>query len=241
MDIFGTDPDDDLAPDGVGGRTGDGGLEEAGVGDGAAVLAGPRGKEIHRGRTDESGDEHVHRTLVQCLRCVELLELAVAHHCDAVAHGHRLDLIVRDVDRRAPEALMQLLQHGAGLDDRAADGDALPLATRELFRLSLQELPDREHVGHLGHATVDLLLRHAAELQPECDVVVHAHMRVEGVVLEDHRDVAVLRRHVVDQPLADEDVAGGLLLEAREHAEGGGLAATGGPHEDEELLVADLE
>ncbi len=66
-------------------------------------------------------------------------------------------------------------------------------------------------------------------------------MRIERVVLEDHRDVAVLRRHVVDEPLANEDVAARLLLEPGDHAKGGGLAATGGSHEDEELFVLDLQ
>ena len=50
-------------------------------------------------------------------------------------------------------------------------------------------------------------------------------MRVEGVVLEHHGDVAVLGREVVHQPIADVDLPGGDLLEARDHPEGRGLAA----------------
>src|SRR5574341_1270941 len=50
----------------------------------------------------------------------------------------------------------------------------------------------------LADPSLDLGLRHPAELEAECNVVVHAHVRVERVVLEDHRDVAVLRRHIVD-------------------------------------------
>ena len=44
-------------------------------------------------------------------------------------------------------------------------------------------------------------------LEREADVVAHRHVRVERVVLEDHRDVAILRLEVVDDPAADADLA----------------------------------
>jgi predicted nucleotidyltransferase len=64
---------------------------------------------------------------------------------------------------------------------------------------------------------------------------------VQRVVLEDHRDVAVLGRQVGDVPVTDVDAALVDLLESRQHAEGGRLAATGRPDEDHELAVADVE
>jgi hypothetical protein len=51
-------------------------------------------------------------------------------------------------------------------------------------------------------ALMDLLLGHLPQLQPERHVLVHRHVRVQGVVLKHHRDVAVLRRDVVDDALA---------------------------------------
>jgi hypothetical protein len=62
-------------------------------------------------------------------------------------------------------------------------------------------------------------------------------VRVEGVILEDHGDVAVLGGDVVDALVADVDVAFGDFLEAGDHAEGGGFAAAGGADEDDELAV----
>ena len=44
-------------------------------------------------------------------------------------------------------------------------------------------------------------------LQAELEVLAHRHVRIERVALEDHRDVAVLRRHVVDHAVADRDRA----------------------------------
>ncbi len=51
----------------------------------------------------------------EVLRRADLLEQAVAHDRDAVAHRHRLDLVVGDVDGRRAEALVQPRDLGAGL------------------------------------------------------------------------------------------------------------------------------
>src|SRR5439155_861380 len=67
------------------------------------------------------------------------------------------------------------------------------------------------------------LLLHAAELEPEGHVVERAHVRIERVVLEDHRDVAVLRRQVVHDLSPDDDPSGGDRLEACDHSEGARL------------------
>jgi len=65
-------------------------------------------------------------------------------------------------------------------------------------------------------------------------------VRVERVGLEDHGDVAILRRDVVDHSFADPDGAVADLFQAGEHPQGGGLAGPRRPDEDHELLVLDL-
>jgi hypothetical protein len=49
-----------------------------------------------------------------------------------------------------------------------------------------------EHPRGLRHASVDLVLRDLRDLQREADVVVHAQMRIQGIALEDHGNVAAL-------------------------------------------------
>ena len=80
-----------------------------------------------------------------------------------------------------------------------------------------------------------------AQPQSERDVVVNVHVRVEGVVLEHHRDVAIFGRHVVHAAVSDEDVAFSRLLQPGKHAQGGRFAATGGADEHHELAVPNLE
>ena len=78
-------------------------------------------------------------------------------------------------------------------------------------------------------------------LEAEGDVVVDLHVREDGVALEDHRDPAAARRQVGRVAAADPDAPAVDLLEPGEAAEQRRLAAAGGPEEDDELAVGDLE
>jgi hypothetical protein len=66
-------------------------------------------------------------------------------------------------------------------------------------------------------------------------------VRIQRVVLEHHRDVALHRRQAVDQLRTDANLAGGDLLEPGDHPQGGGLAATGRTNQHQEFVIADLE
>ena len=64
-------------------------------------------------------------------------------------------------------------------------------------------------------------------------------MGVERVVLEDHRDVTVLRRQRVDDLAADPNGPVRDRLEAGDHPQRSRLAAAGRADEDDELAVGD--
>ena len=66
-------------------------------------------------------------------------------------------------------------------------------------------------------------------------------MRVQGVVLEDHRDIAVTRFLARDVASTDGDGAGVGRLQAGQGTQGGGFTATGRSDENEELAVDDLQ
>ena len=140
--------------------------------------------------------------------------MAELHHADAVAHGHRFRLIVGDVDggRRFAGFFQLLMQignadphRGAQLgvkvgerfveqenvrffDDRPTHRHALRLAAGELARQAIEQFFQFENFRRFFHLSVDLRLRQLAQLQAEGEVFAHRHMRIEGVVLEHHRD-----------------------------------------------------
>ena len=118
------------------------------------------GKKVHRRRAHEAGDEHVRRALVDLARLGVLLQQALMHDGDARGERHRLHLVVRDVDGGLVEPLVEFLDLRPHLDaelgvevgerlveeeqhriahQRAAHGDALPLAAGKLARLAVAE------------------------------------------------------------------------------------------------------
>ena len=218
--------------------------------------------EVHGRGADEARHELVLRVGVDLQRGADLLDEAVLHDHDPVAHGHGLDLVVGHVDHGGLQPVVELLQLGAhghaqlGVQvgerlveeedlrlahDGAADGHALALTAGQGAGLALQELLDAQEHRRLLDALLDLRLGELAQLQTERHVVVDGHVRIEGVVLEDHGDVPVFGRDVVDHPVADLDGPLGNLFQAGDHPEGGGLPAPGRPDQDDELLVVDGE
>src|SRR6185503_19178113 len=87
----------------------------------------------------------------------------------------------------------------------------------------------------------DLGFGHAGKAQCKAHVLAHAHMRIERVALEHHRNAALTRVDVVHRLAADLEAAGRDGLEAGNHAQQRGLATSGGADEDDELLVVDVE
>ena len=66
-------------------------------------------------------------------------------------------------------------------------------------------------------------------------------MGIEGIVLEHHGDIPLAGRHLVDPPVAHPQLAAADLLQSCNHPQGGGLAAAGGAHQHDELLVRNVQ
>ena len=200
--------------------------------------------------------------VVEVLRRVDLLQFAVAHDGDALAERHRLHLVMGDVHGRDAETLVQLRELGAHrhaqlrveigerlvhqerlrfADDRASHCHPLPLSARQRRGLALEQRLEAEQVRSLRDAASGLLLVHLAHLEAVAEVAFDGHVGVEGVVLEDHRDVALARREFGDVPVADADRAVGRLLETRDHPQQGRLPAAGGADEHHELAAVDRQ
>ena len=219
-------------------------------------------QQVHRRRPDEAGHEHVDRMLVQALWRVDLLEPPVAHHRDAVAHRHRLGLIVGDVQRRRPQLLVQPRDVRPHLDaqlgveiaqglvhqerlgrahDRPPQRNPLALTATQGARPPSEQLADPQPRRDPPHALADRRLLDPLHLEREAHVLIDRHVRVQRVGLEHHRDVAVLRGDVVDDPRADRDRARRRVLEPRDHPQRRRLAGARRPDQDRELAVGDLE
>ena len=177
---------------------------------------------------------------------------------DAVAHAHRLDLVVGHVNGGDADPLLELLdfqarrgaqfgvevrqrlveqQHGRLAHQRARERDALALAAGELTRPPVEQMPDAEQLRRPLDLLVDFGAGNALRLQRKGDVVAHREMRIETVALEHHRHAAGTRRNVVDDVAADQKVAARLLLEPADDAQERRLAAARRAQQHHELAV----
>ncbi|KKO63297.1 hypothetical protein VM94_03048 [Janthinobacterium sp. KBS0711] len=169
---------------------------------------------------------------------------------------------MRDVDRGGADALVQLLdfrahfraqqgvqvrqrfieQEQLGLaHDGAAHGHALALAAGQGARLAVEQVVDFQDGGGGAHALFDFRLGELAQLQAKAQVVEHGLVRIQRIVLEDHGDVALARRQVVDDLPLDGDGAARDGLEPRNHAHQGGFSTTRRAHEDDEFALLDFQ
>ncbi len=231
-----------------------------------AVVEPDRVRPFHRARqevrgAEEAGDERRRGPLVELRRRAELLDPPAVHHRDRVGHRHRLLLVVRDVDERDPDLVLDPLQlhlhvlaqleveraerlveekHARVVHERSPEGDTLLLASRELLRLALRESGQSDELEHLGDASSQLILGDALALEPERDVVLDRHVREERVALEHRVDVPLVRRQPDHVLIAQEDPPFGRLLEAPDHPERGRLAAPRRPEHREEGSARDL-
>ena len=214
--------------------------------------------QVHRRAAHERRDERVGRAVVDVVGGADLLHFAVGHHAQPVAERHRLDLVVGDVDRRDGQFAVQPLQVAADLvaqlrveirqrlveqerlrlaHQRAAHRDPLTLTAGELAGLAVEQLVDLQQLGRLADPPVDLGARRPALPQPVGQVAVHRHVRIQRVVLEHHRDVALAGRQAVDHRAADPDLARRRLVQPGQQSQRGALAAPRRPDEDQELAV----
>ncbi|ABA49062.1 phenol hydroxylase, putative [Burkholderia pseudomallei 1710b] len=227
-----------------------------------AVFRQPPMQQVHRRRTDEARDERRRRFLVHVDGRADLFRIAAIHHDHALRERHRLDLVVRHIDARRREPRVQPLDFEAHLhaqlrievrqrlveqehrrlaNDRAPHRDALPLAARQLARAPREQRPELEDLRGRLHARVDQRALDTANLQPVSHVLRNRHVRIQRVVLEHHRDVAILRLERVDDASTDRDLAFRHRLEAGDHPQQRRFPAARRADEHDELAVGDID
>ena len=214
------------------------------------------------GLTNERGDELAGRRLVDLLGRANLLQHAIVHDRDAVAHGERLFLIVRHVEERdvklALEALeleLHLLaqleiertqrlveqQDLGSVDQGAGDSDALLLATGQLVGLAPLKAAELHQIEHFHHALANLVLGNLLHLEAVGDVVEDGHVRKQRVALEHGVHVALERLLIGHVGAGKQNLARRGLLKAGNHAQRRRLARAGRAQNRQELALLHID
>ena len=195
-------------------------------------------------------------------RCAQLLQHAPAHHRDAVGQHHGLFLVVGDEDGRHSKLALQPADLGARLHPQrgvqigkrlvhqkhrrvahhgAAHRHALTLPARQFGRPAVQQGAKVQHGGGAGHLTLDVAPAHSLRAQAERHVLAHAHVRVERIVLEHHRHVALMRLQPGHVTPAEHDAPARRPLQPGDASQRRALAAAGRAEQGEELAMRDME
>ena len=125
--------------------------------------------------------------------------------------------------------------------DGATDCNALALTAGQLSRPPIEIVGEIEDMRRVLDLLVDRSLVLAIHLQRKGDVAVDAHMRIERIGLEYHRQAAFGRRLVGHVLAIDDDAAAAQVLKTSDHAQQGRLSAAGRADEDNELAIIDFK
>ena len=204
-------------------------------------------EQVHRRAADKAGHKDIFRLAVEGKRIGHLHDRAVTHDTYAVAHRHGLDLVVSHIHHRRCELGVQarnLRAHvhahlGVQVGERLieeehlgvshngpTEGHPLALASGECSGLAVQHLLQPQGICRLGHRLLNEVLGLLGQLQAEGHVVKDRHVRIERVVLEHHRDPAVLGMDVIDHALPNGNRPAGDVLQPRQHPQGRRLPAS---------------
>ena len=114
---------------------------------------------------------------------------------------------------------------------------ALLLAARQFVRAALEQMTNFQKLGRTVDPFPDRVLRSLAQPERVCDVFKHRLVRVESVVFEHHRDIAVFRCQIIYTRVVKQDVSGADVLKACQHPHGRRLAATRRTQDRDEASV----
>jgi hypothetical protein len=212
--------------------------------------------------TDEVGDEARRRKAVQARGLVDLLDPPLVHHGDPVRQRERLGLIVRHIDERDADLLLQIdqldlhllaqlgvergqrlveQQHCRMRDQRPADRHPLLLAAGKLVRIAFAEAGQAHILEGFADLAGNLRRRRLRHLQRKCDVALDRHVRKQRVTLEYRAHRPFFRRPVGQVGAVEQDAPAVGQIEPCDHAQQCRLAAAGRPEQSEKLAGLDVD
>ena len=130
-------------------------------------------------------------------------------------------------------------EHARVEDERTRERDPLLLATGELAWKAALVAREPHQLERLADPAPDVGGGHLPHLERERDVLGDLEVREHSVALEDHAEVALLRRKRGDIDAVDRDRAPARMDEARHHHERRRLARTARSQQREERSGGD--
>src|SRR5215475_7056294 len=93
----------------------------------------------------------------------------------------------------------------------------------------------------VGNPLMDFILAQLPDSEPVRHVLIDRHVRVQGVILKHHGDVALARRQIINLALTNEKVAAGNIFQPGDHPERRTLRTAGRPDQHHKLPISYIE
>ncbi len=211
---------------------------------------------------DKAGDQRRAGMAVDLLWCSDLGDVATIEDGEAVGDGESLLLIVSHIDSRKPEFFADTADLGAHLDAKlgieirerfiqheaawahhegAGKRDTLLLPAGELIDFAIAETVHLDHGEGLLDAFLDLSLLDAPFFKAEGDILEDIEMGPEGVALEHHGCLPLVRRDLADVITVEQDFALFRKMKTGNGTEQSGLTAAAGPEQEKEFTGSDVD
>jgi hypothetical protein len=113
----------------------------------------------------------------------------------------------------------------------------LSFTTGEFTGFARQKIFDLQQPGDTLDLGGDLFARCLSNTQRVGNVFRDCHVWVQCIVLEDHCQITMLRRNIVNALVVDENIAGGDLFETRQHSQCRRLPTAGWTKQHDKLAV----
>ncbi len=98
-----------------------------------------------------------------------------------------------------------------------------------------------QNLSRACDARLEIRCRKFGHPQTEAHIFLDGHVRVKRIGLENHRDPASGRLHVVHNVIPDPKLSVGHFLETGYHSEQSRFSATGRPYEDDEFSIENIK
>src|ERR1700751_3097520 len=218
-------------------------------------------EEVHWRTTNEARDKEIFGLPVKSQRIGYLHDEAVSQDADAITHGHRLDLVVGHVNHCGTQLSVQAGDLRAHLDAHlrvqvgqrlggeeynrtshgsATESKALALTARERVWFAIQHVVETERLCGSSYDFQNEFLLLLCQLKAERHVVEDGHVRIERIVLEDHRYPAIFRFKLIHYPATNRDRPARNLFKTGDHTKGSRLSAPRRSDKDHEFSVLDV-
>src|SRR4030095_15257954 len=140
----------------------------------------------------------------------------------------------------AAEGLIEQ-QHVRLIGERAGKRHPLLLAARELIGIPAAQARHPDQIQQLIPSLDALSRCRLPDLQAKLDVLRHAHVPEDGIVLKNKTSAALLGREASDIPPVQQNAAAIRWREPGDEPEDSAFAAPAGPQENKTPTVADVE